>query len=401
MIDRRPTDARLASALRTHLPAHAEPALRSRIAEAIETTPQLRPLSRILAGMADADPTLRHRNLLIAAALLAALTVAAAAAVGALVEWQRRDTNRELNLKLIVDESNPIPAVLYGEWVANKGGGDQRIPPDVQTLDLDGSVLIRLPGGTPLDPAERAVAFRPTKPGEGTLIVRSSGRCGEGRYHLRELVEDNGVVNRFFLDDPVDGCAARVDILLSPMGWVRPGSVDLVAGRTYGSWAFSEPFHFVMSTMDGSPGDERVAVARQWGTRGGLMIAMGCCWYSTLIDDQPVNVDVCDRTKGTMPDVPPTPEAVGRWLRSSSGLTVSDPVELLVDGRTALRYDLDVVGCTGGTGSMMPPEFFIGSRVYAIPTGDDTIVYAIWSDEGSSRGVLAGAEQLVRSMTFD
>ncbi len=41
------------------------------------------------------------------------------------------------------------------------------------------------------------------------------------------------------------------------------------------------------------------------------------------------------------------------------------------------------------------------TRVFAIPSGDDTILYVGWSDPGSQPGVEQGTEELVRSMTFD
>ncbi len=124
-------------------------------------------------------------------------------------------------------------------------------------------------------------------------------------------------------------------------------------------------------------------------------------WRTWFIDDQSVYADVCDPSKGTLADVPATPEAVGEWLRSSSGTTVSPPVELVVDGRTALRFDIvQSEACVRGTDPESPDVFSIdGFRVYAIPTGDDTILFTAWTDGGSD--IASGADELVRSMTFD
>jgi hypothetical protein len=86
---------------------------------------------------------------------------------------------------------------------------------------------------------------------------------------------------------------------------------------------------------------------------------------------------------------------------------LSDPIEVPVDGRTALRFD--VVSTDGqpwspsceGVIAPTEPSILSGFRYYAIPTGDDTILYVVWSDEGSFPGVSAGADELVRSITFD
>ena len=77
------TDAQISQALRAHLPEAAAAGLRERVFDAAETTAQLRALPSFLGALSDADPVARRRSLLIAAALLVALAVASAAAVGA------------------------------------------------------------------------------------------------------------------------------------------------------------------------------------------------------------------------------------------------------------------------------------------------------------------------------
>jgi hypothetical protein len=78
------TDAQISQVLRAHLPARAQAGLPTRIFEAIENTPQQRALPSFLGNLSDADPTGRRRSLLIAAAILIAVALASAAAVGAL-----------------------------------------------------------------------------------------------------------------------------------------------------------------------------------------------------------------------------------------------------------------------------------------------------------------------------
>jgi Galactose oxidase, central domain len=83
MNDRRPSDIQITAALRAHLPAQAQTGLPQRVRDAVETTSQRRPLPSFLGALSDADPVAARRSLLIAAALLLALALASAGAVGA------------------------------------------------------------------------------------------------------------------------------------------------------------------------------------------------------------------------------------------------------------------------------------------------------------------------------
>lgn len=184
---------------------------------------------------------------------------------------------------------------------------------------------------------------------------------------------------------------------------------ELRVGSVYDATAFSEPLRFITPTFDPTvdQGDGVVAVAQPLGsTAGVLMIEYGCCWVTWLLDDQPVRADVCDASAGTLPDIPATPEDVGAWLRSSSTLVVADPVETPVDGRTALRFDITppTDGCQVGAvegGLLGEGSYPLTTRVFAVPTGDDTILYVTWSDPGSLAYVEQGADELIRSMTFE
>jgi hypothetical protein len=90
MNGRQLTDAQIAQALRAHVPERATAGLRERVLDEAATAAQQRPLPSFLAGLADADPMARRRSLLLAAALLIALTLGVAAGVGAWLESQRR-----------------------------------------------------------------------------------------------------------------------------------------------------------------------------------------------------------------------------------------------------------------------------------------------------------------------
>ena len=105
------TDAQISQALRAHLPEAAAAGLRERVFEAAETTSQLRALPSFLGALSDADPVSRRRSLLIAAALLVALAVASAAAVGA---WRliQQDPVDKLSLEPPAD----VPAFVLSSY---------------------------------------------------------------------------------------------------------------------------------------------------------------------------------------------------------------------------------------------------------------------------------------------
>ncbi len=87
------TDAQISQALRAHLPERAAPGLRERVLDGAATTAQQRPMPSFLAGLTDVDPATRRRSLLLAAALMIALTLAVAAGVGAWLQLQKRESD--------------------------------------------------------------------------------------------------------------------------------------------------------------------------------------------------------------------------------------------------------------------------------------------------------------------
>jgi hypothetical protein len=105
------TDAQISLALRAHLPDRAQSGLGSRILELAEATPQQRALPSFLGALSEADPVSRRRSLLIAAALLVALALASAAAVGALRLLQR-DPVPDLSIEPPVD----VPAFVLSSY---------------------------------------------------------------------------------------------------------------------------------------------------------------------------------------------------------------------------------------------------------------------------------------------
>ena len=168
----------------------------------------------------------------------------------------------------------------------------------------------------------------------------------------------------------------------------EPERVELVAGQRYDSMDFTEPFDFIMPFAD-----PNMALAGEGSlTKGVLRLGNGDNWSSSFHDDVPVFADICDTGSAMLNDVPATPEDVGAWLRSSGDLIVSDPTELTVDGRIALAFmTTPLEGCESFDPPLGGTQFHLGNAVYAIPTGDDTILYVVW---GVPR------DDLVSSITF-
>ena len=373
-----PFDARLAEALRDYAaeaPTEVEPI---GLAHSIATAHPRRRRLAIALGSAQRPSVLVW--LLLGAALILGSLVALAAA-GAL-------RTREDRQAVPINE-------LTGDWQSAVAAAGPAVPAGIYTLNVNAPALLSRVEG-PVAWAGRAARFDPLGPDAWELVVTSSGPCGDGRYTVRRYGVD-GV--RF--TDPIDACVDRVAILVGAPVWQRPEArVPLESGAAYGSWAFTEPFHFVMPAID--------AVMKPDEQHGVVHIQHGCCWVMTFLDDVGVNLDPCDSTLA-LPDIPATPEDVGNWLRSSPGTVVSDPVEIQVDGRTALRFDVQrtTTPCHQPGTPVQVPYQMLGdgvsstSRVFAIPTGDDTILLMTWADAGSRPDVERAADEIVRSMTFD
>jgi hypothetical protein len=287
------------------------------------------------------------------------------------------------------------------------------------SLDVNDAFLLREAGTGPLEWAGTAAEFVPGIGDAGDLVIRATGPCGEGRYSIRTGAPPVGATpepsaaggnptpppgvtpldlvgegSPFVLIPVNDSCAERVAILTS--GPWEPERVELVTGRRYDSMSFTEPFEFVMPATDSRipPAVERSL------TKGVLRIGNGYSWSSSFHDDVPVFSDVCDTGSPALADIPATPEEVGAWLRSSRGLSiVDDPMEVTVDGRPALAF-VPVEGCASFDPPLGGTQFNLGSIVFAIPTGDDTILYVVGGDGGDEPSDAAVAVELVRSMTF-
>ena len=228
------TDAQVSQALRAHLPERARAGLRERILEAAETTGQQRTLPSFLGALSDADPLNRRRSVLIAAALLVALALASAAAVGALRllepdPIERLSLEPPTDIQAFVQSSDDrmpeLPPVAFTTLDSVDGKG--RI-----YVDRSGAVRIeRYASGDAAEPATSMVLSgnrfgRTVTVGPDTVWVEQDEAIGEDpRVYLSGLGRLGGGVDCESADnlDAVDNGTATT-------GWRYVG-VEEVAGR--------------------------------------------------------------------------------------------------------------------------------------------------------------------------
>ena len=171
------TDVQIAQALRAHLPTRAQAGLRERILESAETTPQQRALPSFLGALSEADPVARRRGVLIAAALLVAVALASAVAVGA---WRllQRDPIKDLSLE---------PPTDVQAYVSSAVDRLPQLPPVAFTLlASDGSsdhIYVDRSGAVRFERYASADATQPT-----TSLLMSGHRVGR-----TEIVGSNPV----------------------------------------------------------------------------------------------------------------------------------------------------------------------------------------------------------------
>lgn len=175
------------------------------------------------------------------------------------------------------------------------------------------------------------------------------------------------------------------------------------AGSYLGAETFTEPFTFVMPAF---PDDGSAPVAGAL-VNGGYALSSSHWGNVSFHDDVPLPADMCRPSGSSIDDVPATTADVGRWLESSTGLMVSAPVVLTVDGRAAMIWDVQTGGHCDARGTRAP---FFGPderhRVYAVPTGVDIVLVLTWGvdwgngSEAYLDQVNAATDELVRSIKF-
>ena len=190
---------------------------------------------------------------------------------------------------------------------------------------------------------------------------------------------------------------------------------NLSAG-TYRASAFTEPFTVVIPAEPSALSSDGPAVGDLWSNDKTLRIKLGAAPGNadgalTFHDDVTLAADVCDGGKGAISDVPTSVEAVGSWLTNSAGLNVGTGTAITVDGRQAMSWDIALPAGCGETAAPSSAVVYFSAgerhRVYAIPTGSDTIIAFTWGSGTGGVGdqklsdINSWADELVAAMRFN
>jgi hypothetical protein len=177
----------------------------------------------------------------------------------------------------------------------------------------------------------------------------------------------------------------------APSPSAEPAQGELVVGTTYATTGFSQPMTFTLPS--GWP-QGPVPIADPGASGHTWRLWSQGAWAVTFHDDVLLPTDLCAPTSGLAP-LPATPDAIMAWLAASSGTTLSAPVTLQVDGRTATAWDVSFgPACQGNRSADVYVSANEQHRFYAIPTGTDTILAITWDTAA------APADKLVESLTF-
>jgi hypothetical protein len=194
-----------------------------------------------------------------------------------------------------------------------------------------------------------------------------------------------------------------------------PTYVDLTAGMTYQATSFSQRMTLTIPDATVELGPDAVADGKTWGGGGHNMHIRYLDFQVavTIHDDFRIDTNFC-RPDGKTQSVPATPEAVGEWLHGlapgrdvGGGVpnVVTDQPDMTVDGRVAKVYDFKIgsdCDSTGHQGDVWTTSTEL-HRIYAIPTGTDTILVITWNDGDNvpQESVTAIADRLVASFHFE
>jgi len=194
--------------------------------------------------------------------------------------------------------------------------------------------------------------------------------------------------------------------------------LTLTNGTTYQARSFSQPMRFTMPDVTAELGANAVPEGHTYGGGGHTMqiTYVDSIVTMTIHDDFRIDTNLC-RPNGQTQEVPATPEAVGEWLHSLApgrdvgGVpnVVTDQPDMTVDGRVAKVYDVGLgsnCDSTGHQGDVWSGRSFEHHRIYAIPTGTDTILVITWNEGGArpampQESVTAIADRLVSSFQFE
>jgi hypothetical protein len=292
-----------------------------------------------------------------------------------------------------------VPAELFGRW-SNQPDGDPYIDFNRSTLlrsanenvpEIGRVVSFAWDPSTPQEAVIRFDAAAGCPPGQYRLVGHRSGSGGEGGPTPAPGPPDTGpfMIDSIRFTAPDDACNRRASILAS--GTWRSVAATLTGGATFPSLDFTEPFELALpaglTTVIGSVGalDQLEAYTR-------LRIHHPF-WSGFFLDDEPVYRLLCDSGAGTLPELPSSVSAIREWLAEAAPAELDGPMEVVVDGRTALRWKKNqacetFAGFAPGIG---------GDVVYAIPSGDDAILWTFRFDTADEEAI---GDAIARSLHF-
>ena len=180
---------------------------------------------------------------------------------------------------------------------------------------------------------------------------------------------------------------------------------------TYRTTAFSQPMTFTMPEFVEEMGPDQQVTGFMYGNRHTIQIMYAPVEAAiTIHDDFRINSNLCFPSEEVQ-EVPDGPEAVGEWLHGieaadrNRNFTVTDQPDIIVDGRTAKVYDVVLGGVCGEDPVPGGPDVWFNAhekhRIYAIPTGTDTILVFTWPNANPPELINPVADRLVQSFQFD
>jgi hypothetical protein len=288
-----------------------------------------------------------------------------------------------------------IPGQLFGQWSELRDGG--------LLLDFNAASLLQSASGEAPDLGYIVVFDSPSSSSlEASVEIDGAPGCPPGRYRLLLRAFGSGepggptpaavevspgvspyagpvMIDSVRFSEPDDRCGSRVDALVGPswQRWAR----TLTSGATVDSLAFTEPFELRISTQPVQFG----SIGMLTQTKANNVLDVGHpYWNGRFLDDGPVFRDLCDPTAGSLSELPSDLAGIREWIRPAELRGLRGPTSVTIDGRTALRWQND-----GACGDQIPAitADVYGDVIYAIPTGDDVIIWAFRFDTAADEAL--------------
>ena len=206
---------------------------------------------------------------------------------------------------------------------------------------------------------------------------------------------------------PSPAASASASASASPGVPVFPTKQQTIEPGPYDVKVFSQPMTLTIPDVTEEVGPGAEVTGFIYGNGHTIQIGfLPADAAITIHDDFTINASLC-RPTAEVQEVPETPALVGEWLHGQTAMEVTDQPDITVDGRVATVYDVVADATCGEDDPPGDPDVWWGARqthrIYAVPTGTDTILVMTWNLPGNLEltRLNAIADRLVQSMTFD